>query len=74
MSPRTTSRITVVLGGLSLLAVLGMALALQDISHHEPDLTLEWRVVRVAFLVILAFHASAVIAAWKAAGFPTRSG
>jgi hypothetical protein len=32
------------------------ALALQEIYQGEADLTLEWRVLRVSFLVIVAFH------------------
>jgi hypothetical protein len=35
---------------------LGLAnLALLDIYHGEADTTLEWNVVRMAFLVILVF-------------------
>jgi hypothetical protein len=44
------------LGVASALAVLLALLALTDIGHDEADVTLEWNVLRVAFLVIIAFH------------------
>ena len=40
-------------------------MALQDIYHGEVDLTLEWGVLRVSFLVIIAFHAAALLTLWK---------
>jgi hypothetical protein len=69
MTLRTTSRIALVLGALSLAAVLIAGMALQDIYHGEADLTLEWRVLQVSSLLILSFHAFALMAAWKGAGF-----
>jgi hypothetical protein len=52
---RTQIRVTIVLGGLSLLAGLIAHLALTDIYHGEPDVTLEWSIVRVCTLVLLVF-------------------
>ena len=53
------------LGVLSVVAVGAAALALQDIYHGEEDLTLEWSVLRVAFLIIILFHAVALLALRK---------
>jgi hypothetical protein len=41
------------------------SLALTDIYHGEADVTAEWQVVRVAFLLSAVFHVVAVIAALK---------
>lgn len=70
MTLQTTSRLTLGLGVLSVLAFVAASMALQDIYHGEPDLTLEWRVLRVSFLIILVFHVSALTAAWKGSAFP----
>jgi hypothetical protein len=64
MTLRTASRLALWLGLLSLLAMLLANLALIDIYHGEQDVTLEWNFVRMAFLVMLAFHAVALTAAW----------
>ena len=53
------------MGLLSIVAIIAAGMALQDIDHGEPDLTLEWRVLRVSFLVIVAFHVLALIELWK---------
>jgi hypothetical protein len=68
MRLRTASRVTLVLGAFSVMAMLAASMALQDIYHGEPDLTLEWAILRVASVVILAFHGLALTLAWKAAG------
>jgi hypothetical protein len=52
---KTQIRVTIVLGMLSLLAVLITHLALTDIYHSEADVTLEWSVVRICALVLLVF-------------------
>jgi len=44
------------LGILSAVSILVAHLALTDIYHGEGDLTLEWRVLQVAFATIIAFH------------------
>jgi hypothetical protein len=66
MTHQIASRLTFGLGVLSVLAVILANLALIDIYHGEPDVTLEWNAVRVSFLIILVFHAFALTAAWKA--------
>jgi hypothetical protein len=52
-------------GLLSLVAILAAGMALTDIYHEEPDLTLEWRVLQVAFAIIVAFHVVALAALAK---------
>ena len=47
-------------------AVLVAHLALTDIAHDEADVTLEWNVLRVAFLVIVAFHIAGLAALRRA--------
>ena len=47
---------SVVFGVISLGCFVFGRLALTDIFHGEPDLTLEWRVVSAGFLPILFFH------------------
>ena len=44
----------------SLASLVFMHLALTDIYHGEADTTLEWRVVQVCALVMIAFIATAV--------------
>jgi hypothetical protein len=53
--------LTLFLGGLAMLAVVASFLALADIGHGESDLTLEWSVLRAAFLVIVLFQISALV-------------
>lgn len=62
------SRFALGLGVLSTISILLANLALLDIYHGESDVTLEWQVIRVSFLVMIAFHVFVLIAAWKAAG------
>jgi hypothetical protein len=62
MKPLTAYRFTLGLGVASLAAILTAHLALTDIYHDEADVTLEWRVLRGAFAVILSFHAAALLA------------
>lgn len=58
---KTQIRVTIVLGVLSLLAVLITHLALTDIYHGEADVTLEWGVVRICALVLLVFIGMALL-------------
>jgi hypothetical protein len=74
MTLRTASRVSLWLGSLSLAALVLANLALVDIYHGEADPTLEWNVVRLAFFVILAFHAVALTAAWKSRNQPDDPG
>jgi len=54
-------RWTMALGVLSLFAGLLGHLALTDIYHAESDLSLEWTVLRVCALIILAFTLMALL-------------
>ena len=56
---RMVIRLAAALGLLSTLGLVAAALALTDIAHGEPDLTLEWTVLRVAALLVVAFHVTA---------------
>ena len=62
MSNRRLANIALVLGIASLIAGVVGALALTDISHGEADVTVEWRALQVAAIVVLAFHAIAIAA------------
>lgn len=58
------------LGLLSVFAIVLAHLALTDISHGEADVTLEWNVLRLSFVVIIAFHVVALRALMRARGAP----
>ena len=60
MKQRTAGRLAYPLGWLSIIAILAAVLALQDIYHGEADVTLEWTVLRISFLIIIAFNALAL--------------
>lgn len=60
MTLQTSARLSFGLGVLSLVAVVVSHLALTDIWHGEADTTLEWRVLRVCFLIIVAFQVLAL--------------
>ncbi len=55
-------RVTSGLGLLSLLALGASHLALTDIAHGEPDLRLEWNVLRISGAVIAIFIVAAIAA------------
>ena len=57
---------TVVCGVLSLVAFIFGRLAMTDIYHGEPDLTLEWNIVSISFLPVLIFHLLAIVVTWYA--------
>jgi hypothetical protein len=65
MTLRKACQVSLLLGAFSVLAILGSILALQDISKGEADLSVEWNFLRVSFLIIIAFHASALAALWR---------
>jgi len=73
MTLQSVSRVVLWLGLLSLAALVLANLALIDIYHGEADQTLEWNIVRMAFLVILVFHAVALTAAWRGRSHPHNS-
>jgi hypothetical protein len=58
------------LGLFSVFAIVLAFLALTDISHGEADVTLEWNIVRLSFVVIITFHVVALRALGQAAGAP----
>lgn len=63
MTPHTFRRLALWLGAISSTAILLSLLALQDISKAiEPDLSMEWSVVRTTFLIMIAFHVVALLA------------
>jgi uncharacterized membrane protein YhaH (DUF805 family) len=53
MPTRAVATLALTLGILALVSLVFAFLALADIGQGEPDLTNEWMVVRIAFLVIL---------------------
>ena len=59
-------RATMILGALALLAGIVGHLALTDIYHGEVDVTLEWNILRVCALILLAFIGSSLITLKKA--------
>ncbi|KPJ89839.1 MAG: hypothetical protein AMS18_12125 [Gemmatimonas sp. SG8_17] len=61
MDLRKSAAISVALGVLSAIGLLVSALALTDIAHGEPDLTLEWWIVRVAYLLVVLFQVAALV-------------
>lgn len=52
---------SITLGVLSLVAGCVFVLALNDIFHGETDVRMEWAAMRVAALIILMFHAMALM-------------
>lgn len=58
---RKSAAISVALGVLSVIGLLVSLLALTDIAHGEPDVTLEWWVVRVAYLLVVLFQVAALV-------------
>ena len=68
MKSVTAYRVAFSLGLLSTVATVAAGMAIQDIYHGEPDLRLEWSVLRVSFLVVIAFHACALAALWRTIG------
>jgi uncharacterized membrane protein len=74
MARQSAAAWAVRLGLLSLVAIVLALLALTDISHGEADLTLEWNMLRLSFVVIIAFHVVALRALRQAAGAPLAAG
>ena len=56
MKLQRLTRMALALGFLTLIGWVLAAMALSDISHHtEPDLSMEWAVVRLSFFLTLFF-------------------
>lgn len=66
MQTRTLYRTAFQLGVVSSGGILLAHLALTDIFHGEADLTLEWNLLRVAFVAIIAFHVAGIAALRRA--------
>lgn len=58
---RVATIITMLLGFLSVIALLFTFLALCDIGNHEPDLTLEWKIVGIGLLIWMLFIVSTIV-------------
>jgi uncharacterized membrane protein len=58
---RRSATISFALGVLSVIGLVLSLLALTDIAHGEPDVTLEWWVVRVAYLLVVLFQVTALV-------------
>ncbi len=54
---------TIVVGLLSLVSFVFERLALTDIFHGEPDLSLEWTIVNAALIPLVVFHILGVVSA-----------
>ena len=52
---------TIILGLLSLIALLFMRRALADISHNNPDVSTQWAIIKAGFVVLGAFIVTAII-------------
>jgi hypothetical protein len=53
--------ITLILSGLSILALVFSHLALTDIYHGGEDLTLEWSLLRIAAIIFIVFITSTIL-------------
>jgi hypothetical protein len=62
----TVYRFAFGLGVASAVAIPIAHLALTDIHHGEADVSLEWNVLRGAFAIMIAFHASGLMALRRA--------
>lgn len=62
---RTQIIFVIALGFLSLIAGGISHLALTDIYHGELDLSLEWRVVQMAALIVFVFIGFSLITLWR---------
>jgi predicted Abi (CAAX) family protease len=66
LTQQTVRRLSVILALVLAIPTIGAVvlarLALGDIYHHEADVTLEWQMVGIAFVMVLAFLASVVYA------------
>jgi len=57
---------TMILGVLALLAGIVGHLALTDIYHNEVNVTLEWNILRICSVILLAFIGASLITLRKA--------
>ena len=59
-------RMSIALGIVSLVSLAVGYLALNDIAHGEGDLHMEWMALRVCAVVVVMFHALAIVCLYKA--------
>ncbi len=59
-------QMSIALGFLSLIGLVAGYLALNDIAHGEADVRLEWMVLRVTAVLVVMFHALALVALFRA--------
>ena len=63
---KTLKLLTLFLGILTLIGLVLSHLALTEIYHNtEPNLDIEWNIVRTTFLITLIFTITSLIAVWK---------
>ena len=55
MTLRQKAKVTFALKVLSVIAIVVSHLALTDIYHGEPDLSLEWHALQICFGIFVAF-------------------
>jgi hypothetical protein len=53
--------ITLILSGLSILALVFSHLALTDIYHGGEDLVIEWSLLRIAAIIFIVFITSTIL-------------
>ena len=58
---RRSAAVSFALGIVSAIGLLVSLLALTDIAHGEPDVTLEWWVVRGAYLLVVLFQVTSLV-------------
>jgi hypothetical protein len=58
---RKYSILTLILSGLSILALSISYLALSDIYHGEEDLSMEWSFLRITAIIFIAFVTSTIV-------------
>lgn len=67
-------RMSIALGVLSLIALAISFLALTDIRHGESDLSLEWKFLNLAALILLMYIFSGVVTLFRVLRFTKRGG
>ncbi len=58
---KIAANISLILGIISVIAIIMLFLALADIGHQEPDLTLEWYVAGICMMILGAFILSVFV-------------
>lgn len=58
---KIAANISLILGIISVIAIIMLFLALADIGHQESDLTLEWYVAGICMMILGAFILSVFV-------------